>query len=126
MPNCEFRSLSAEESKPGACLLNTSTNTASERLDRAVANQGWCCTFPNAKIIHGDPGHSDHRPIMVHINSEELRLPMSHNTAANNLGLMLIGWKRLIVLKWSKGPGIRLLCWSQTLCMNCKVMWQMN
>ena len=35
------------------------------RLDRAVANDGWCTQFPDFWVINGDPRHSDHRPVVV-------------------------------------------------------------
>jgi len=36
-----------------------------ERLDRAVANDLWRGHFPSARVIHGDPRHSDHRPLIM-------------------------------------------------------------
>jgi hypothetical protein len=36
-----------------------------ERLDRAVASPTWRARFPGFKVIHGDPEHSDHRPVLV-------------------------------------------------------------
>lgn len=38
-----------------------------ERLDRATANNEWCDTFPNYVVVNGEPRHSDHRPIIVHM-----------------------------------------------------------
>jgi hypothetical protein len=38
-----------------------------ERLDRAVATEEWCAYFPYYKVINGDPRHSDHRPIIIHV-----------------------------------------------------------
>jgi hypothetical protein len=29
-----------------------------ERLDRAVANSTWRCTFPKVRVANGDPRHS--------------------------------------------------------------------
>jgi hypothetical protein len=36
-----------------------------ERLDRAVANPGWCAKFPCYKVVNGEQGHSDHRPVLL-------------------------------------------------------------
>ena len=41
-----------------------------ERLDRAVATIEWCNHFPNYRVINGDPGHSDHRPIIIYVHEE--------------------------------------------------------
>lgn len=39
-----------------------------ERIDRAVASPAWCGRFPGYKVINGDPEHSDHRPVIVHVD----------------------------------------------------------
>lgn len=44
---------------------HTAANYVKERLDRAVASEGWCRRFPRTNVINGDPRHSDHRPIIV-------------------------------------------------------------
>jgi hypothetical protein len=36
-----------------------------ERLDRAVANEEWRRRFPCARVINGDPRHSDHRLVII-------------------------------------------------------------
>lgn len=41
-----------------------------ERLDRAVATPEWCSRFPEYRVINGDPRHSDHRPVIVHLDHE--------------------------------------------------------
>lgn len=46
-----------------------------ERLDRAVANVEWRTRFPAYKVINGEPRHSDHRPLVIEINREELPQP---------------------------------------------------
>lgn len=38
-----------------------------ERLDRAVANDEWCDMFPDTVVVNGEPRHSDHRPVIVHL-----------------------------------------------------------
>ncbi|KAI5012502.1 hypothetical protein ZWY2020_024768 [Hordeum vulgare] len=38
-----------------------------EWLDRAVANLAWRNRFPGYMVINGDPGHSDHRPVLLHV-----------------------------------------------------------
>uniref|UniRef100_A0A8R7TP82 Endonuclease/exonuclease/phosphatase domain-containing protein n=1 Tax=Triticum urartu TaxID=4572 RepID=A0A8R7TP82_TRIUA len=38
-----------------------------ERLDRAVGSRSWCARFPHCKVVNGDPRHSDHRPVTIHI-----------------------------------------------------------
>jgi hypothetical protein len=40
-------------------------NYIRERLDRVVANDQWRARFPAAKVINGDPRHSDHRPLII-------------------------------------------------------------
>ena len=50
---------------------HTSENYIKERLDRAVADEAWCGRFPGFRVINGDPRHSDHRPIIVKLTTEE-------------------------------------------------------
>lgn len=33
-----------------------------------MANHNWCTRFPGYKIVNGDPEHSDHRPVIVHVD----------------------------------------------------------
>jgi hypothetical protein len=42
-----------------------------ERLDRAVGNLEWCGKFLTYEIVNGDPRHSEHRPIIVHVQGEK-------------------------------------------------------
>lgn len=44
-----------------------------ERLDRAVAKAEWCSRFPEYHVINGDPRHSDHQPIIVHLDHDSFR-----------------------------------------------------
>lgn len=44
-----------------------------ERLDRAVANPAWRMRFPGYKLVNGIQGHSDHRPIVLHVRGSEGR-----------------------------------------------------
>ncbi|KAI4986566.1 hypothetical protein ZWY2020_019196 [Hordeum vulgare] len=44
-----------------------------ERLDRAVATPEWCNRFPEYRVVHGDPRHSDHRSVIVHMDHESFR-----------------------------------------------------
>ena len=46
-----------------------------QRLDRAVATHDWCLHFPDYRVMHGDPRHSDHRPIIISITNEADREP---------------------------------------------------
>ncbi|XP_020177948.1 uncharacterized protein [Aegilops tauschii subsp. strangulata] len=39
-----------------------------ERLDRVVANAEWCMRFPGYKVVNGCPEHSDHRPVILHVD----------------------------------------------------------
>lgn len=41
-----------------------------ERLDRAVANPEWRAMFPAARVINGDPRHSDHRPVIIELEGK--------------------------------------------------------
>jgi hypothetical protein len=43
-----------------------------ERLDRATATTEWCAMFPNFRVVHGDPYHSDHRPVIVHLEEGDV------------------------------------------------------
>lgn len=40
-------------------------NLIQERLDRFLANPGWCTLYPNAKVSHLTRVHSDHCPILL-------------------------------------------------------------
>ncbi|XP_073362313.1 uncharacterized protein [Aegilops tauschii subsp. strangulata] len=40
-------------------------NYIQQRLDRAVANEGWRSGFGSFRVVNGDPRHSDHRPIII-------------------------------------------------------------
>lgn len=39
-----------------------------ERLDRGVANDLWCTSFPHASILHLPALSSDHNPILLNTN----------------------------------------------------------
>nr|AAM18736.1 putative reverse transcriptase [Oryza sativa Japonica Group] len=41
-----------------------------EWLDRAVANPEWRAMFPAARVINGDPRHSDHRPVIIELEGK--------------------------------------------------------
>jgi hypothetical protein len=41
-----------------------------ERLDRAVASDGWCEHFPDFRVINGDPYNSDHKPVIVEMEED--------------------------------------------------------
>lgn len=43
-----------------------------ERLDRVIASRGWCTRFPHVKVLNGDPYHSDHRSVTIHIDEARL------------------------------------------------------
>ncbi|XVF80154.1 hypothetical protein PTKIN_Ptkin15bG0047900 [Pterospermum kingtungense] len=43
------------------------------RLDRALANVTWCTIFPNATVSHLPKLHSDHVPLLLNLNSMEVR-----------------------------------------------------
>jgi hypothetical protein len=40
-------------------------NYIRERLDKAVANHQWRAHFLAARVVNGDPRHSDHRPLII-------------------------------------------------------------
>jgi exonuclease III len=40
-------------------------NYIRERLDRVVANHQCKAHFPAARVINGDPHHSDHHPLII-------------------------------------------------------------
>lgn len=46
-----------------------------ERLDRALANEGWCNYFPNSKVFHLTTSISDHSPILINTNEHSNRSP---------------------------------------------------
>ncbi|KAK1650518.1 hypothetical protein QYE76_068323 [Lolium multiflorum] len=41
-----------------------------ERLDRAVASEGWCHRFCDFRVINEEPRHSDHSPVVVEIDED--------------------------------------------------------
>ena len=43
-----------------------------ERLDRDVANVAWRSMFPLHRVINGNPRHSDHRPVIIELNTQDL------------------------------------------------------
>jgi hypothetical protein len=43
-----------------------------ERLDRALANEAWCSKFPDASLVHLDYYRSDHRPILLSMDEENM------------------------------------------------------
>lgn len=47
-----------------------------ERLDRAMCNGEWRQMFPEARVINGDPRHSDHRPVIIHTCVDEEEQPL--------------------------------------------------
>lgn len=42
------------------------------RLDRGLANSTWRLMFPKAEITHLTAISSDHRPLLLHITSQEI------------------------------------------------------
>lgn len=59
-----------------------------ERLDRAVADAGWCARFSEFSVRNGDPHHSDHRPVIVDTTS--LQVPRHYNN--KNVFRFEAGW----------------------------------
>lgn len=45
-----------------------------ETLDRAIANSAWRCLFPLVKVTNGDPRHSNHRPIIIDVGSNDSKV----------------------------------------------------
>jgi exonuclease III len=43
-----------------------------ERLDRATASIEWYAMFSNFKVVHCEPYHSDHRPVIVYLDDGAL------------------------------------------------------
>lgn len=43
-----------------------------ETLDRAVVSVSWRVLFPLHKIVNGDPGHSDHMPLIAKVNAQNM------------------------------------------------------
>ncbi|KAE8801535.1 Elongation factor 1-alpha [Hordeum vulgare] len=73
-----------------------------ERLGRATANSDWCGAFPNVVVINGEPRHSDHRPILVHMEG----MIADGGGVTETFGLKLDGYKRKDVRRSSSYPGI--------------------
>jgi hypothetical protein len=44
---------------------HSAKNYIKERLDRAVASEGWRQRFPAFKVTNGDPRHSDHGRLLL-------------------------------------------------------------
>lgn len=46
-----------------------------ERLDRAVATPSWCANFPNVSVETLPVLNSDHKPLLLHFDSEQRTSP---------------------------------------------------
>jgi hypothetical protein len=58
-------------------------NYIRERLDRAVATPDWCDHFPLYRVVNGEQGHSDHRPIIIHLDDDQWGQQGRRRQAAN-------------------------------------------
>jgi exonuclease III len=62
-------------------------NYIRERLDRAIANDGWRTCFPLFHVRNGDPYHLDHRPVIIStekgVSGERWRGPTQFRFEAN-------------------------------------------
>ncbi|KAE8819267.1 Elongation factor 1-alpha [Hordeum vulgare] len=75
-----------------------------ERLDHATANNDWCEAFPYALVRHGDPGHSDHRPIIVSLEGADRGWRRSdHNLRFEARWLQEDGCEEVIWKAWDWG-----------------------
>jgi hypothetical protein len=68
---------------------HSAENYVKERLDRAVATQGWKDRFPTYKVVNGDPRHSDHRPVMVDTHGG---LTKRYNSTRNSMPKFEARW----------------------------------
>jgi exonuclease III len=64
----------------------TSQGYIKERLDRAVATKEWYQHFSDYKVVNGDPGHSDHRPIIIHLLGTYVQRPADGVYFTRSLG----------------------------------------
>lgn len=55
------------------CNHREGKNCISERLDRFHANHQWCAEFPKARVIHGSVAYSDHLPIWIELEGENIK-----------------------------------------------------
>ncbi|XP_059428667.1 uncharacterized protein LOC132162445 [Corylus avellana] len=69
-----------------------------ERLDRAVANRGWCDSFHDAKIVIGAAVWSDHFPLLLTLNNSGGRHKGRH-TFKYEAGWELDGSCRTLIQK---------------------------
>uniref|UniRef100_A0A8I6XX79 Reverse transcriptase domain-containing protein n=1 Tax=Hordeum vulgare subsp. vulgare TaxID=112509 RepID=A0A8I6XX79_HORVV len=56
-----------------------------ERVYRPVATSEWCSRFLEYGVVHGDPRHSDNRPIIVHLDHESFRQRKKKRREGGNL-----------------------------------------
>jgi hypothetical protein len=68
-----------------------------ERLDRAVPMEEWCARFPYYKVINGDPRHSDHRSLIIHLDGESI---VASKSGDGPFGLRRSGLKRRTAKWW--------------------------
>lgn len=73
LDKCSFSDLGFSGPKFTWTNLRYSGYLIQERLDRAVANNSWSQSFPNAKVIHLPRIHSDHCPLLLKCNPFQQR-----------------------------------------------------
>lgn len=65
---CNLLDLGFKEPKFTWTNLRQVGGLIQERLDRAVANEEWSLSYPNAEVWHLARAHSDHSPILLNTN----------------------------------------------------------
>jgi hypothetical protein len=82
---------------------HSAENYIKERLDRAVASEGWRQRFPAFKVTNGDPRHSDHRPVIVDTIGGVCKDGLQTEVSFQNL--RRDGWMRRAVEVWWRMNG---------------------
>lgn len=53
------------------------TSLIYERLDRCVANWGWCELFPRSMVIHGSVAYLNHAHLLCQMEGASMLIPRS-------------------------------------------------
>ncbi|XP_041027050.1 uncharacterized protein LOC121267268 [Juglans microcarpa x Juglans regia] len=69
---CELKDLGIRGQKFTWSNRRNAVHYVHERLDRAFANLQWWSRFPFASVVHGLVAYSDHIPLWVKTNGEEV------------------------------------------------------
>lgn len=74
-----------------------------ERLDRAVANDEFLSLYPNALVHHLPYSHSDHCPLLIHLEKESFHKP--HIFCFEAWWLLEDDFEQTVKRLWANGVG---------------------